>query len=139
MATAVAGGSARHQAASADDLVTLRGCITGRTLVVTDVSGIRDGDGEILIGARFRLDASKATLEALADHSGHEDAVTGTFDRDEFLRQHDQRLVAETRLGKTRIYVGSRRSVGSDRPIRRAVPFALDSFEHLEDRCQSGS
>ena len=137
LTTAVVGASHEARTTEPDDLVTLRGCITGRTLVVTDVSGIRDGVGETLIGARFRLDASRAMLEALADHSGHEDEVTGTFDRTEFQREHDERLVAEEQIGRTRIYAGRRRSVGSERPILRPVGFDLDSFEHVEARCQS--
>jgi len=137
LTTAVVGASHEARTTEPDDLVTLRGCITGRTLVVTDVSGIRDGDGETLIGARFRLDASRAMLEALADHSGHEDEVTGTFDRAEFMREHDQRLIVERRIGKTRVYAGARRSDGAERPILRPVGFDLDSFEHVEARCQS--
>ena len=119
-----------------DDLVTLRGCINGRTFVVTDASGIRDGNGEPMLGIRFRLEASRAMLEALEDHSGHEDEVTGVFDRQAVVTANDERLLVEKQVGRVRVFAGRRRTMGAERPTRRAaVPFELDSFEHLADRC----
>lgn len=112
------------------DPITLRGCIHGKTLKVTR------SDNPLGPETRsFHLHLSKALANALREHEGHEEEITGVL-------QPTSRAMGGTKSkvvngGKTRISVGAaeERNTGPD---DGPPQIDVSSFRHIAALCGAG-
>jgi hypothetical protein len=110
-------------APSKKDPVTVRGCLHGSSLKITDAMAVDIWSGTI------RLKLSKALAKALREHEGHEEELTGVM--------HDTpRTMGGTKstpVGKkTKITYGAR----EERNTSEEVPqLEVSSFRHVNPTC----
>jgi len=133
MATVVAAsagsqGAPRDDVQQKSDLVTVRGCLNGRTLVALY------GTGSIT-PQRYELTGDRETMKVLKVHNHHAVEVIGTLKtRDAKGATH----TTEKQSGKNRVYVGVAEATHSDTPSPAAGPIiAVRSMKHLNDNCES--
>jgi hypothetical protein len=121
-------GAPRDDVQQKSDLVTVRGCLNGRTLVALY------GTGSIT-PQRYELTGDRETMKALKAHSSHVEEITGTLKtRDPKGATH----TTEKQSGKNRVYFGVAEAKPSDAPSPAAGPvIAVRSMKHLNEHCGS--
>jgi hypothetical protein len=112
------------------EAITLQGCLHGKALKVT-----RSDDPLGPETRTFRLHLSKALANALREHEGHEEEITG-------MLQPTSRAMGGTKSkvvngGKTRISVGAaeERNTGPD---DGPPQIDVSSFRHIAALCGGG-
>src|SRR2546423_15235539 len=127
-ASAASQGAPRDDVQQKSDLVTVRGCLNGRTLVALYGTGSSTPQ-------RYELTGDRETMKALKAHSSHVEEITGT------LKTRDPKgatRTAEKRSGKNRVYVGVAEATPSDTPSPATGPLIkVKSMTHLNDNCGS--
>lgn len=110
--------------------ITVRGCINGRSIRTPP----RPNDRDMLATApTYRLKGSRAIMDTLKEHDGHEDELTGTTQIADAMKA---KAVKEKKTGRGRVYV----EAGSDRQpgrIESTENFTIDvkSIVHLKPTC----
>ena len=121
-------GAPRDDVQQKSDLVTVRGCLNGRTLVALYGTGSTNPQ-------RYELTGDREMMKTLKAHSSHVEEVTGT------LKSRDAKgatRITEKQSGKNRVYVGIGEAKHSDAPSPAAGPIiAVRSMKHLNDYCGS--
>jgi hypothetical protein len=121
-------GAPRDDVQQKSDLVTVRGCLHGRTLVALYGTGSVDPQ-------RSELTGDREIMKALKAHSSHVEEVTGTLKTRE---AKGATRITEKQSGKNRVYVGIGEAIRSDAPSPAAGPIiAVRSIKHLNDYCGS--
>ena len=132
VAMAVAGSEAQTNAPAKkqSDVVIVRGCVTGRTLVADTTSG------SITPGTplRYDLSGSRETMKALEAHSQHVEEITGTLKGGDAVGATQG---VDKRWGKNRVYAGRAESNHEAAPIASGPKIEVTAFKHLADHCGS--
>ena len=111
--------------------ITVRGCVNGRSIQTP----AKPNDRDLLATApTYRLKGSKAVMDALKEHDGHEDEITGTT---QIADATKARVAKEKKIGRGRVYV----EAGNDRQpggIESTENFTIDvsSIVHLKPTCR---
>jgi hypothetical protein len=130
VAIAAQAGRAQTSAPTAkkSDVVIVRGCVTGRTLVADTTTG------SITPGTplRYDLTGSKETMKALEAHSKHLEEITGTIKGGDAVGATQG---VDKRWGKNRVYAGRAESNHAAAPVASGPKFEVTAFEHLSDHC----
>jgi len=130
VATAAAGGGAQTPppAATKSDVVIVRGCVTGRTLVADTTTG------SITPGTplRYDLTGSRETMKALEAHAQHLEEITGKLKGGDAVGATKG---VDKRWGKNRVYAGRAESNHEAVPIASGPKIEVTAFKHLSDHC----
>jgi hypothetical protein len=111
--------------------ITVRGCVDGRSIRTAS----RPNDRDMMVTApTYRLKGSKAMMDMLKEHDGHDDEITGTT---QIADATKARAAKEKKVGRGRIYV----EAGSDKQpggIESTENFTIDvtSIAHLKPTCR---
>lgn len=112
--------------------ITVRGCISGRSITDLASPGTSPSGIDSRVGSSFRLKGSKAMMKEVEEHNGHGDEITGVVT---LSRDASARVIAEKKKGKARVYAGKRTAdraeQGSD-----AGEIDVKTLTHLQDHCQ---
>jgi hypothetical protein len=130
VAVGVAAGRAQTNppAKTKDDVVIVRGCVTGRTLVAHPTSE------SITPGAlRYDLTGTKETMKALEAHSKHIEEITGKIKGGDV---GGATRAVDKRWGKTRVYAGRSESNHETAQIASGPKIEVTAFKHIADNCQ---
>ena len=108
------------------DVVIVRGCLTGRTLVSPYGTGSTTPQ-------RYELTGDRRTVKALKEHSHHTEEITGT------LQTRDAKGATrgvDRRWGKNRVYAGAAHDRPSDPPSPATGPLMrVTAMKHVSDYC----
>ncbi len=111
--------------------ITVRGCVSGRSIRMPP----RPNDRDLLITpATYRLKGSKATMDILKEHDGHDDEITGTTQVADATKA---KAVKEKKIGRGRVFV----EASTDKQpggIQSTENFTIDvkSIVHVKPTCQ---
>lgn len=111
--------------------ITVRGCVSGRSIRMPP----RPNDRDLLATPpTYRLKGSKAMMDMLKEHDGHDDEITGTT---QIADATKARVVKEKKIGRGRVYI----EAGSDKQpggIESTENFTIDvgSIVHVKPICQ---
>lgn len=111
--------------------VRIRGCLDGRS-----IRPVHDSDPMSLPSrdAAYRLQGSKAMMDTLEEHDGHEDEITGAT---KIATSNKTKAVKEKRVGRARVYVeaGSDKSPGG---VLGTEDLTIDvaGLTHMKSHCQ---
>ena len=115
------------QKTTQDQVVRVRGCIQGTTLLLTEDPGFE------VPKRKIRLDASRQVMRTVKEHNGHLEEVVAVL-----KSRRAATAYKEKRDKKTRVYVGV--SEGMSTPteeIVTAAPFLqVRDLTHLAPKCQ---
>jgi hypothetical protein len=128
---AILAAAARAQtnppAAKKSNVVIVRGCVTGRTLVADPTTGsVTPGP------LRYDLTGSREILEALEAHTRHLEEITGKLKRDD---AGGATRGVDKRWGKNRVYAGRAESNRETSQIASGPKIEVTAFEHIADHC----
>ena len=109
------------------NLVTVRGCLNGRVLTVTERSGLTDSIRSL------DLTGDKAMAKLLKGHSGQMEEVSGVLKSG---AGNATPVVKEKTVGKNRFYVGAGSSTPPPNDASRPT-IAVRDLTHLTGQCTS--
>jgi hypothetical protein len=110
--------------------ITVRGCVNGRSIRTASSPSDRD---MMATPSTYRLKGSKAMMDMLKEHDGHDDEITGTT---QIANATKARTGKEKKVGRGRIYV----EAASDKQpggIESTENFTIDvtAITHLKSTC----